>query len=110
MVVLLSKKGFKLPRVEKEKFITLIRLGLEYDNQKMLFSVKNYNNIKQLRDILQDILKSEISFTQTCTICNTDFGCNTCKYGKICPTKDLPFNCICNQCLRPKKQVQQQLF
>jgi hypothetical protein len=107
-MVILNKKGFKLPRVEREKFITLIRLGLEYDNQKMLFSIKNYNNIDQLQDTLHDILKSEISFTQTCTVCDTDFGCSTCKYAKICPTKDQPFKCVCSQCLRPKKNQQQQ--
>jgi hypothetical protein len=107
-MVVLNKKGFKLPRIERERFITLIRLGLEYDNQKMLFSIKNYNNINQLRDMLQDILKSEISFTQTCTACDIDFGCSTCKYTKTCPTKDLPFSCVCNQCLRPKKNLQQQ--
>jgi hypothetical protein len=109
-MVILNKKGFKLPRVEREKFVTLIRLGLEYDSQKMLFSIKNYNNINQLQNTLQDILKSEISFTQTCNICNIDFGCNTCKYAKTCPTRDLPFSCVCSQCLRPKKQIQQQLF
>jgi hypothetical protein len=109
-MVVLNKKGFKLPRVEKEKFILLIRLGLEYNSQHMLYSIKNYNNINQLQDTLQDILKTEIAFTQTCTICNIDFSCSTCKYVKACPTKDLPFNCICNQCLRPKRNIQQKLF
>jgi len=108
-MVMLSKNGFKLPRVEKEKFSLLIRLGLEYNSQKMLFSIKHYNNIDQLQHVLQDILKTEIAFTQTCTICGTDFGCSTCKYTKACPTKDQPFSCICNQCLRPKKVMQQQL-
>jgi hypothetical protein len=109
-MVILNKNGFKLPRVEKEKFTLLMRLGLEYNSQKMLFSIKHYNNINQLQNVLQDILKSEIAFTQTCIICGTDFGCSTCKYTKACPTKDLPFSCICNQCLRPKKVMQQQLL
>ncbi|MCL1978531.1 MAG: hypothetical protein FWG55_10615 [Candidatus Bathyarchaeota archaeon] len=109
-MVILNKKGFKLPRVEREKFILLIRLGLEYNGQDILFSIKNYNNINQLRDTLQDILKSEVSFTQTCIICSTDFGCSTCKYSESCPTKDLPFSCVCNRCLQPKKVTQQQLL
>jgi len=109
-MVLLNKSGFKLPRVEKEKFTLLMRLGLEYNSQKMLFRINHYNNIEQLQNVLQDILKTEIAFTQTCTICNIDFECSTCKYIKLCPTKNLPFSCVCNQCLRPKKQIQQQLF
>jgi hypothetical protein len=107
-MVVLNKKGFKLPRVEKDKFILLIRLGLDYNRDKMLYSIKNYNNIDKLRDALQDILKSEVSFTQTCVVCGTDFGCNTCKYADSCSTKDLPFSCVCTQCLRPKKNTQQQ--
>ena len=33
MVIALNPKGFKLPRVEKEKFVLLIRLGLEYNRE-----------------------------------------------------------------------------
>ena len=48
MAVVLNPKGFKLPRVEKEKFLLLIRLGLEYNQSEDLFSIKNYNNIEKL--------------------------------------------------------------
>jgi hypothetical protein len=109
-MVVLNKKGFKLPRVEREKFLLLMHLGLEYNNQKMLFSIKNYNNIDRLRDTLRDILKTEVVFTQTCIICGTDFGCATCKYADSCSTRDLPFSCVCPQCLRPKKNTQQSLL
>ena len=48
MVAVLNPKGFKLPRVEKEKFVLLIRLGLEYNREQCLYSIKNYNNIEKL--------------------------------------------------------------
>ena len=48
MVIALNPKGFKLPRVEKEKFVLLIRLGLDYNRELGLFSIKNYNNIEKL--------------------------------------------------------------
>jgi hypothetical protein len=104
-MVVLNKNGFKLPRVEKEKFVLLLRLGLDYNSQKMLFSIKNFNNMDKLRDALQDILKSEIVFTQTCVVCGIDFGCAGCKYAEACATKDLPFTCVCPKDLKGEKPV-----
>lgn len=102
-MVVLNKNCFRLPRVEKEKFVLLLRLGLEYNREKGYFSIKNYNNIDKLRDTLSEILKSEISFTQSCTICRKDFACSDCKYAELCSTKNLPFSCVCAQCLKEGK-------
>jgi hypothetical protein len=63
-MVVLNKNCFRLPRVEKDKFVLLLRLGLDYNREKGYFSIKNYNNIDKLRDTLCDILKSEIVFLQ----------------------------------------------
>ena len=57
MAVVLNQKGFKLPRVEKEKFILLIRLGLDYNREQGLFSIKSYNNIEKLMDTISGILR-----------------------------------------------------
>ena len=72
MVVVLNPKGFKLPRVEKEKFILLIHLGLGYNRELGLYSIKDYNNIEKLVDALSEILNTEIVFYQTCTRCGRD--------------------------------------
>jgi hypothetical protein len=69
MVVVLNKKSFKLPRVEKEKFVTLMRLGVEYNNIQGVFSIKSYDNIEKIVDILAGILKSPVVFLQACTVC-----------------------------------------
>jgi hypothetical protein len=100
MAIVLNPKGFKLPRVEKEKFILLIRLGLEYNGDQSLYSIKNYNNIEKLSDALSGILKTGVVFSQTCTRCGKEFPCSECKYNELCTTKDLPFSCVCPQCLR----------
>ena len=56
MVVVLNKKAFKLPRVEKEKFILLMHLGLDYNREQGVFSIKSYNNIEKLMDTISGIL------------------------------------------------------
>jgi len=98
-----------LPRVEKEKFILLIRLGLDYNRDIALFSIKSYNNIEKIADTITEILGTEISFSQICNRCGKAFPCSECKYGELCPTKDQPFSCVCPKCLSDRKQYEQYL-
>ena len=110
MVAVLNKKGFKLPRVETEKFISLMHLGLDYNREQGLFSIKSYNNIEKLMDTIGSILNTEVVFLQTCTRCGKDFPCSECKYNELCTSKDLPFSCVCPQCLRDRKQYEEYLM
>ncbi len=109
MVVVLNKKGFKLPRVEKDKFVSLMHSGLDYNREQYLFSIKNCNNVEKLMDTIGSILGSEVVFLQTCTRCGKDFSCTECKYGELCTTRDLPFSCVCPHCLRDRKQFEEYL-
>jgi hypothetical protein len=109
VVAVLNPKGFKLPRVEKEKFILSIRLGLEYNREQCLYSIKNYNNIEKLLETIASILKTEVMFLQTCTRCGKDFPCSDCSYNELCTTKDLPFSCVCTQCLSDRKHFEEYL-
>jgi hypothetical protein len=109
MVTVLNKNAFKLPRVEKEKFILLLHLGLEYNREQSAFSIKNYNNIEKLMDTIGGILNTEVVFLQNCTRCGKDFSCGDCKYNELCTTKNLPLSCVCSQCLRDRKQFEEYL-
>jgi hypothetical protein len=108
-MVVLNKKAFKLPRVEKEKFILLINAGLGYNREQYLYSIKNYNDIENLMDLIKGILDTEVIFLQSCTRCEKDFACNDCKYDELCTTKNLPFDCVCPHCLRDRKQFEEYL-
>jgi hypothetical protein len=99
MVIVLDKKGFKLPRFDKEKFVSLLRLGIDYNRDLGLFSIKNFNNIDKITAAVSEILKSEVVFMQTCMVCGKSFGCEKCKYKANCATKNLPFTCVCPECL-----------
>jgi hypothetical protein len=109
-MVVLNKKGFVLPRIEKNKFVRLMRIGLEYNREVGKFSIKSYDKIESIIDTVSSILKDEVLFLQNCLICNKDFPCSECKYIDFCETKNLPFQCICFQCLRKGKNPQQKLF
>ncbi len=100
-MVVLNKKAFRLPRVERDKFILLMRLGLEYKRDEGVFCVKSYNNIERLRDVIANILNvEEVAFSQSCAICGKDFPCTGCRYFEPCATKNLPLECVCSECLR----------
>ena len=96
----LNKKAFKLPRLEKDKFILLLRLGLEYNRETGFYRIRDCNSIEKLVDTLSGILSGEkVTFLQSCIICGKDFPCQECKYYEHCTTKNLPFHCVCPQCL-----------
>jgi len=100
----LNQNSFTLPRVEKNKFINLLRLGLEYDRINGTYKISNYNNIKKLIDTLSSILNDKkILFLQFCIACKKNFSCSLCNYNKNCTTKNLPFECVCPTCLRKEK-------
>ncbi len=100
-MVFLNKKSFKLPFIDKERFILLLRLGLDYNRGQGSYYIKNYNNIEKLVDTISSILDAEkIMFLQSCILCGKDFPCSECKYYDLCATKDLPFHCVCPQCLK----------
>ena len=106
-MVVLNKKAFKLPRVERDKFILLLRLGLEYNRELGVFSIANYNNIEKLVDTIASILNlDKVAFLQNCIICGSDFPCENCKYYELCTTRDLPFHCVCPRCLNEEKTAQ----
>ena len=108
-MAVLNPKAFNLPRVEKEKFILLMHLGLNYDHEQGVFSVKDCNNIEKLMDTLAGILGTEVVFLQTCARCGKTFPCSDCKYSDLCATRNLPFSCVCPQCLRDRKHFEEYL-
>ncbi|MCW3996836.1 MAG: hypothetical protein NWE98_11900 [Candidatus Bathyarchaeota archaeon] len=110
MVIVLNKNAFKLPRVDREKFISLMRLGLDYNRDQGVFSIKSYNNIEKAMEAISSILGgSEVVFLQSCIRCGKDFPCTNCNYIELCNTKNLPFSCVCPQCLRDRKQFEEYL-
>jgi hypothetical protein len=89
--------------VEKERFITLLRLGLDYNREQGTFSISNCNQIEKLSVALAEILSVEdVTFAQTCAVCGANFPCKDCRYLDQCATKNLPFECVCAPCLEKK--------
>ena len=109
-MVVLNKKGFVLPRIERSQFIRLMRLGLDYNRDVGKFSIKSFDKIEGIMDTVSSILNDEVMFLQNCLICHKDFPCSECKYADFCETKNLPFQCVCPQCLKKGKAPQQKLF
>jgi hypothetical protein len=109
LTVVLNSKSFKLPRMERDKFVNLMHLGLDYDRNTQLFSIKSYDNIEKIIEGVSDILGEEVVFLQHCIRCGKDFACRGCSYIELCTTKNLPFSCVCPQCLRDRKQFEEYL-
>lgn len=97
-MITISRNGFKLPYLGKEKFIELMRSGIAYDKARGLFHVVEGANVDRAKATLSEILGDEVVFSQTCIICKNDFGCADCDYRISCPTRDIPLFCLCSSC------------
>ena len=109
-VVVLDKKSFMLPRIERENFIRLLRLGLEYNRNKGSYTINHFDKIEELIDTISSILNDEVIFLQNCLMCGKVFSCSDCNYADVCATKNLPFQCVCPQCLKDGKVHQQEIL
>lgn len=109
-MAVLNKKSFTLPYIERSKFSRLLRLGLEYNRSTGKYSIKSYDKIEELTNTLSSILKDEVLFLQKCLMCSKAFSCSECNYSDDCSTKNLPFECVCQQCLKPEKTHHQKTF
>jgi F0F1-type ATP synthase gamma subunit len=98
----LHKKGFKLPFIGREQFTKLTTIGINY--HQGFFAISNYNNIEKIMESLSEILKEKVRFIQTCHVCATEFLCNDCSYYASCPSRDLPFQCLCQTCLQEENR------
>jgi hypothetical protein len=101
----LHKRRFKLPFIGRERFRELAKMGVSY--QQGFFFISNLNNVEKIVDSLSEILKEEVIFTQTCHICNSEFLCTDCNYYGACPSRNLPFHCICKTCFQQKNCYEQ---
>ncbi len=111
----LSKDGFKLPFIGKDKFSELMRMGVGYDRKNRIFFLRSKANTEIIKKILGDILKEDVEFEtpalskfQTCYLCKTQITCKKCEYYENCPTREQPFGetglyCMCPACENKKE-------
>ena len=99
------KQRFKLPFIGRERFRELTKMRVSY--QQGFFFISNLNNVEKIVDSLSEILKEEVMFIQTCHICDREFLCTECNNYDSCPSKNLPFHCICKTCSQQKNIYEQ---
>jgi hypothetical protein len=97
-VKLITKEGFKLPFMGKDKFIELMKSGIGYNRELGVFFISDMDNIDRAKTLLSNLLGEEVEFAQTCFICQTAFNCRDCEYYGICKTRDIPIYCLCKKC------------
>jgi len=89
---------FKLPRLGREFFISLMKAGLMYDKSKGFKAEANTDLIK-ISSILKRALGEDFEFVPKCFTCNSIIDCYSCAYYLICDVKSLTPNCLCDNCM-----------
>jgi len=89
---------FNLPRLGRDKFISLMKAGLIYDKTKG-FKAEANSDLATITSILKTVLNKDFEFIPKCFICNSNVECYICAYYNICDTKIIKPNCICAKCI-----------
>jgi hypothetical protein len=114
---LLDPSGFKLPYMGKDKFIQLMRAGLNYDRKSGRFVVRRVDNLQSVEERVAQIVAKPIRFKRPdqaetvsrsqsatikeCYVNSKPVPCAECEFVENCPTailEALKF-CLCDDCL-----------
>lgn len=106
----ISRDGFKLPFVGKDKFVELMRSGVGYNRDTRIFYIRAAADIERVKLILSKIVNDDIQIIpeeievkpvkleQTCFLCEKKFPCNSCEFFDGCSTKEISSFCVCPDC------------
>jgi len=89
---------FKLPRLGKEFFVSLMKAGLVYDKSKG-FKADANSNLMAISSILKRALGEDFEFVPRCFTCNSMIECYSCAYYLICDVKSSTSSCLCDNCI-----------
>ena len=114
---LLDPSGFKLPYMGKDKFIQLMRAGLNYDRKSGRFVVRRLDNLESVEESVAQIISKPVRFKRPEQIANAGeeeseivkecyvdakaVPCAKCEFVENCPTHiltGLKF-CLCDESL-----------
>jgi replication factor C large subunit len=115
---ILDPTGFKLPFMGKDKFIQLMRAGLNYDRAGRRFAVRHLENLDSIEERVGEIIGRPVKFrrpeqvakasegegliVKKCYIDEVRVHCAKCAFIEDCPTHailSLEF-CLCDKSLR----------
>jgi len=89
---------FSLPRLGRDKFISLMKAGLIYDRSKG-FKAEAEADLITIKSILKTALAENFEFVPKCFVCNSSVDCYLCAYYHICNENNVKPNCLCNKCV-----------
>jgi hypothetical protein len=93
---------FRLPRLGKDVFIKLMKLGVKYD-KKHGFIFDDQTDVKSVVLLISDVLGEEVKLYTRCALEDDNVApCDECLYKEDCDRKVVSFLCLCNDCYKSK--------
>jgi hypothetical protein len=86
-----------LPRLGKEAFSKLMKLGVEYSTARG-FYFRADTNLREAKRIISSATGEEVSFDFKCYVCGRDASCVNCEYAKTCSIELVGGRCVCGGC------------
>jgi hypothetical protein len=86
-----------LPRLGKDAFRELMRVGVEYTTGKGFF-VRPDSDLTAIRIIVSEATGDEVEFVFRCYLCGRESVCVDCQYHSVCSIEQVGGNCLCARC------------
>jgi hypothetical protein len=97
-LIVVVGEWFRLPRLGREVFVSLMKTGLVYDKARGFRAEADADLIK-IASILKGVLEEDFEFVPRCFTCDSIIECYSCAYYQACGVKSLTQNCLCEECV-----------
>jgi hypothetical protein len=85
---------FRLPRLGKEAFASLMKYGVTYD-KTMGFRIDHQADIESVVRIISSAIDEEIELSVSCLVCGKE-ACLKCPYQDVCDRSKVSTFCLCD--------------
>lgn len=89
---------FRLPRLGKDAFISIMKAGAKYQ-KNFGFRVSEDADLAAVASILARVLGEEVTFVAKCYLCDEAIHCSSCAYYQGCDLTRVSPSCVCHKCM-----------
>jgi len=88
-----------LPRLGKDAFSQLMRLGVKYDKRNG-FYIPSSIDLREVASVIEKATGKNVNFVFKCFMCGKDMTCIECEYKWSCKVELTSGKCICSNCMK----------
>lgn len=106
---IMLEEYFRLPRLGKDVFISLMKAGVEYERGKG-FRFTEGTDVPRAVGIIEAATDKKLELILKCYMDGKPAGCESCDYRYVCNRVEVSNYCLCDDCYKDDKTVSAYYF